>query len=240
MIRRLIVIVGAVFAPVGIILLVVCAVTTTSSVHFRATATSTTGTVVDVASQLSCSNSGGGCTTDYYPVVRFTATDGRQITFRSHTGTNSRPAIGKQVTVLYQAGHPEDARLSGFVSQWLAPLITGVLGIVFTGVGLLLITVYVRRRRIDSWLEANGTRVEAEVIRIARNPQVEINRVNPWQVFADWVDPTTGQHHTFASENFMQDPAQAYPGLKTVQVLIDPSRPDDRYRMILQPAGIIG
>jgi hypothetical protein len=38
----------------------------------------------------------------------------------------------------------------------------------------------------------------------------------------------------------MEDPAQTHPGLKTVEVLIDPSQPDARYRMILQPAGIIG
>lgn len=236
MLRKIMIIIGVIFAPIGIILLVSCALTTMGSVHFRATAAQTTGTIVDSRSQLDCNNSSrrnSGCTTTFYPVVRYHAADGRQITFESNSGSNRPPQVGQQVTVLYQKDDPQAARLDSFAAFWLAPLVTGGLGLVFTGVGVTLVGLYLRRRRLDAWLDTHGRRIDAAVQGARMNLNVSINGVHPWQLFAGWLDPSTGRRYTFASENLPYNPTDRMAGQQTVQVLIDPSDPDGRYRMVL-------
>ncbi|MEU6594486.1 DUF3592 domain-containing protein [Streptomyces sp. NPDC046881] len=81
-----------------------------------------------------------------YPVVEFTAADGTRQTFRDSTGSNP-PAYerGERVEVLYRADSPEDARINGFASLWLLPLIFGGLGLLCAGIGTVVALVTRRR-----------------------------------------------------------------------------------------------
>ena len=81
-----------------------------------------------------------------YPVVEFTSADGTARTFRSSTGSNP-PSYerGERVEVLYRADSPEDARIDGFASLWLLPLIFGGVGLVIAGTGTA-IAMAARRR----------------------------------------------------------------------------------------------
>jgi hypothetical protein len=85
-----------------------------------------------------------------YPVVEFTAKDGTPRSFRSSTGSNP-PSYdrGERVEVLYRADSPEDARINGFASLWLLPLIFGGIGLVITVVGTVVATV-MRRRHAEA------------------------------------------------------------------------------------------
>ncbi|MGN9760982.1 DUF3592 domain-containing protein [Streptomyces sp. SD31] len=76
-----------------------------------------------------------------YPVVEFTSADGTSRTFRSSTGSNP-PSYdeGERVDVLYRADSPEDARINGFASLWLLPLIFGGIGLAIAGVGTAVAT----------------------------------------------------------------------------------------------------
>jgi hypothetical protein len=74
----------------------------------------------------------------YYPVVRFTPSDGKVREIQLNEGSNP-PAyeIGDRVTILYEPGHPLDARIKsvgGTISMWLLPAITGFLGLIFGGI----------------------------------------------------------------------------------------------------------
>jgi uncharacterized protein DUF3592 len=83
-----------------------------------------------------------------YPVVEFTSADGTRRTFRGATG--SSPAAyeeGDRVEVLYQADSPGDARIDGFVSLWLLPLVFGGIGLLFAGAGTVVAVVTRRRSR---------------------------------------------------------------------------------------------
>ena len=81
-----------------------------------------------------------------YPVVEFTPADGTPRTFRSSTGSNP-PSYeeGDRVEVLYRADSPDDARINGFASLWLLPLIFGGIGLLSAGIGTAL-AVMGRRR----------------------------------------------------------------------------------------------
>ncbi|MEU3994042.1 DUF3592 domain-containing protein [Streptomyces platensis] len=65
-----------------------------------------------------------------YPVVEFTSADGMPRRFQSSTGSNP-PSYekGDRVEVLYRAGSPADARINGFASLWLLPLVFGGTGL---------------------------------------------------------------------------------------------------------------
>ncbi|MBK3527232.1 MULTISPECIES: DUF3592 domain-containing protein [Streptomyces] len=84
-----------------------------------------------------------------YPVVEFTSRDGTRTTFQDSTGSNP-PAYekGERVEVLYRAGSPEDARIDGFASLWLLPLIFGGLGLLVAGAGTVVAIVTRRRSTV--------------------------------------------------------------------------------------------
>lgn len=81
-----------------------------------------------------------------YPVVEFTSADGTPRTFRGSAGSNP-PSYekGERVEVLYRADSPEDARINGFASLWLLPLIFGGIGLVIGGIGTVVAVVGRRR-----------------------------------------------------------------------------------------------
>jgi hypothetical protein len=136
---------GAVFLVIGLILAGI-------SVSFLADAERARGTVVELewrsdnngASRKSRENNRPVA----YPVVEFTAADGMPRTFRSSTGSNP-PSYeqGERVEVLYRADSPEDARINGFASLWLLPLIFGGIGLVIGGIGTAVAVLGRRRTR---------------------------------------------------------------------------------------------
>ncbi|KPI10207.1 Protein of unknown function DUF3592 [Actinobacteria bacterium OK074] len=138
---------GTLFFVIGLILAGV-------SVSFLTDAERARGTVVDLEWRNSSSSSGyrkgtgsGSHEPSAYPVVEFTAADGTSTTFRDSTGSNP-PAYerGERVEVLYRADSPEDARINGFLSLWLLPLVFGGVGLVIAGAGTA-VAVVLRRRR---------------------------------------------------------------------------------------------
>ncbi|WP_406483169.1 DUF3592 domain-containing protein [Streptomyces platensis] len=76
-----------------------------------------------------------------YPVVEFTSADGMPRRFQSSTGSNP-PSYekGERVEVLYRADSPEDARINGFASLWLLPLIFGGTGLLMSAGGTAVAT----------------------------------------------------------------------------------------------------
>ncbi len=124
---------GSLFLIIGLILAGV-------SVSFLRDAKRAQGTVVSLdwgtghGSTYGKSRTTGGSMA--YPVVAFTSADGTTRTFTGSTGSNPPSYdLGERVEVLYRADSPEDARINGFLSLWLLPLIFGGIGLVIAGVG---------------------------------------------------------------------------------------------------------
>ncbi|MEY9988749.1 hypothetical protein ABIE67_000781 [Streptomyces sp. V4I8] len=136
---------GAVFLVVGLVLAGV-------SVSFLADAERAPGTVVALEWRNDDSGASRKATQNdkpaAYPVVEFTSADGTPRTFRSSTGSNP-PSYekGERVEVLYRADSPENARINGFASLWLLPLIFGGIGLVIGGIGTAVAVVGRRRSR---------------------------------------------------------------------------------------------
>lgn len=76
--------------------------------------------------------------TDYYPQVRFTTPDGRQVVFTSSFGSPGEPQLGDRLRVRYRPDDPQQAEVD-HASTWMLRAAFGVVG----GLGLLVAGVVV-------------------------------------------------------------------------------------------------
>ena len=125
------------FLAVGIVALVIGMVTLVRTVQFVQRAEHAPGTVIDLSRE---TDSEGEVT--FYPVVRFTTAEGKEIEFKSSSGSSPpSQSEGDRVDVLYDPDDPNDARLSGIFDLWLFPIVSFALGAAF-----LAVTFFVRRQ----------------------------------------------------------------------------------------------
>lgn len=77
--------------------------------------------------------------TTFYPVVHFQTASGAPVAFRSAVGSE-RPTLskGQQVAVLYDAAHPQEAKIRSFVQVWWVPATLGLVAALLAIVGAAL------------------------------------------------------------------------------------------------------
>ena len=132
-----------VFTGVAVLMLLIAGIATVSNVLKLSREESAPGRVTDVRMERSYVNEEDRVVEEYYyPVVQFVASDGRRREVKMSEGSSSPEyEVGDEVVVLYEPGHPLDARIKSFGSaalMWILPGITGILGIAFLGAVLLV------------------------------------------------------------------------------------------------------
>jgi len=128
-----------IFLAVAILMLAISAISTVSTGLALSKETSAPGTIVDVVARQANDERG---TIYYYPVVEFYSPDETHHLVQLSEGSWP-PAYekGQEVTVLYDLARPLNVRIkstSSTVLMWIAPAITGFLGVVFLIVALLV------------------------------------------------------------------------------------------------------
>ena len=128
-----------IFLAVAGLMLAISAITAVSTGLALAKEKSAPGTIVDLVARPANDERG---TVYYYPVVEFYSPDETHHLVQLSEGSWP-PAYekGQEVTVLYDPARPLDARIkstSSAVLRWIAPAITGILGVVFLIVALLV------------------------------------------------------------------------------------------------------
>jgi hypothetical protein len=81
----------------------------------------------------------------YFPIFRFTATNGQSYTVTSTNGERRTDWLGKPVPVLYLPRNPEDAHIDTFAQLWMAQMVTGVVG---GGFSVIPLSVFLRKRKM--------------------------------------------------------------------------------------------
>lgn len=212
------------FLAIGIGMLAVALALWAHTHTFIANAERAPGTVIEMRE---VRDDDGSST--YKPVVEFSA-QGNRRTFES--SFSSRPpaySVGEMVEVLYHAKDPADARINGFGSLWLGPIIVGSLGALFAAIagGIVLAGRMSERRK--QWLSAYGTAIQTEFQGVERNTSLTVNGRHPWRITSQWQDPSDSKLHIFSSENLWFDPTRFVTG-KQITVLLDP-KDSSRYHM---------
>jgi hypothetical protein len=80
----------------------------------------------------------------YAPIVRFVASDGRQVEFAACAGSETGYSVGDKVRVLYLPATPAAARLLTFLDLWLPAAVAWGVAVVFGGV--VWLSRWMRRR----------------------------------------------------------------------------------------------
>jgi hypothetical protein len=88
---------------------------------------------------------------------------------------------GDTLPIRYIPDHPERNRLAGGVDQawWILPLIFGVLGLIFGGLGWTCVVVALRKIRAELFLLRTGTAIEGDITEFDFNYQVTMNGRHP-------------------------------------------------------------
>lgn len=156
----------------------------------------------------------------YTPKVSFTKSDGTQAIYES--GTSSNPPsykVGEAVTVLYKG---TQYRIRSFGDLYFGATITGVIGVVFAGVGFGITAFGIRRRKQIERLKTTGTAVHAKVTEVFQNTSLKVNGRSPWKIMAQGPDGTV-----FKSENIWSDPTQFTPVGKDITVMVNMAKPTE-------------
>jgi len=209
----------AVFAVLGLAMLIGCGALVKSNQDFLATAQSAEGRVIDLVYQ---SSGEGGA---FYPMVRFRSADGREVTFRSRVGRNPASyAVGDPVMVLYDPQNPSDAMVESFFRLWFGPLMLSIVGSLFGGIGWGYWGWAYRQYRRDAWLDRHGNRISARVVDVGLDQGLSRQGAKPWRIRAQWQDPLGQGVYVFHSRPLWFDPK---PFLKDdeIGVLIDRRNP---------------
>lgn len=122
--------VGNSFAAIGVLLLGVSAWLVVEHRRFATAAQRVDGIVTRLE------RNPGGRSGTFHAFVQFRDGD-RTVEVRSRTASSPPAfAVGEAVTVLYEPGRADQARIEAFSEQYLLVSIFGGLGMVFTAVGL--------------------------------------------------------------------------------------------------------
>jgi hypothetical protein len=126
------------FTGIAVLMILIALISSFNNIRKISKEESAPGRVVDVVVRRELLNEENDIVRDfYYPVIEFTASDGRRRTVQVSEGSDS-PYYekGNEITVRYDPEHPLDARIKSASSSalmWTLPSITGVLGIAFAG-----------------------------------------------------------------------------------------------------------
>ena len=138
--RKMALLFALIFGGIGVLLLGITAVSALGAARQMSRELQAPGEVVEVVMRRVRDSETNQLQEYYYPVVSFETADGAPMEVQLADG--SWPAaygVGDQVMVLYDSSRPREARIQSGASTlllWLLPMITGLVGTVFTAVGV--------------------------------------------------------------------------------------------------------
>jgi hypothetical protein len=129
--------VGGIFMGVGGIMLTIVAFVLYSNYNFSQRAETIKAKLIEYQSYES-RNDNGSYTTMYTPVFKYEY-KGQSYTHVSTTSSSSREfQIDEMVNVLVDPENPHEILVDSFMDKWFLPLLLGIMGIVFGGLGFIV------------------------------------------------------------------------------------------------------
>lgn len=121
-----------IFLGIGLIFLLVAGIIAYFRFDFLKRAIKTEGVMTDFILSK-------GKYRSYRPVVKYKTLNGKEQSFTNLVGHRPNPyKVGDRVTVFYDPVNPSHAIIGTFFSLWLFPFIFGIIGAIFTIVGIIV------------------------------------------------------------------------------------------------------
>ncbi len=221
-------ILGGAFGFAGLVALIVGVWSGLWTVLFLGSAERVDGKVIEMTQRPGPSQGPTGVrsSSTWYPTVTFRV-DGKAYTFRSSTSSSPpRYSVGDTVEVAYAPDNPGDARIASFESSYLAPLVFGGLGLLFTPIGTIFLVKARRAVTQHAWLRRHGQATWAEIAHVGPDFTISLNGRHPYVVHATWRDEQSGRTYTATSDHLRHDPGPRLLGRTHARVLFDPADPE--------------
>src|SRR5471030_2008567 len=158
--NRILRFIGLVIGAVGILLVSISAWLLVEPWWFKATAKRAEGVVTKIEYGERHSNR-----PRYYALVEF-RDEGRVVEFRSHDSFSSDYSVGGKVTVLYQPGRAEQARIENLFEQYFTPICLGIFGAALVGISALYLIIPAQEWRRRQLVLTTGTPIKTKVIEV--------------------------------------------------------------------------
>ncbi len=115
---------------------------------------------------------------------------------------------GDTIDVYFPVGHPEQAEVKTFLSNWLFSLIFLFFGLTFGSIGFFGVRSVAKKAKAKKELftEQRGKKLSGLSATVTLNRNYSVNNQHPFVIDASWTDPITQVNHTFRSENLWVDP----------------------------------
>ncbi|HMJ68890.1 MAG TPA: DUF3592 domain-containing protein [Cyclobacteriaceae bacterium] len=132
-------ILGGIFSSIGLLLLVLAVWFGNKSYSFLEKAVPVPGIVKDFTETKEYNKEERREYTLFWPIVQYHY-EGRDYTWKSNVGSSSPSYdIGNQIPLLIDPAKPGDPEEDSFFSNWFLPLLLGAVGMVFAGVGIIVL-----------------------------------------------------------------------------------------------------
>jgi hypothetical protein len=133
---------------------------------------------------------------------------------------------GDTLAIRYLPDHPDRNRLARGLDQpwWILPLIFGVLGVIFGGLGWTCILVALRKIRAELYLVRTGSVAEGKITGFEFNYQVSINGRHP-QYF-NYHYEADGKRHEGRSPDLPGQFAGRWNRGDPIRIVYDPRAPE--------------
>jgi Protein of unknown function (DUF3592) len=152
--------------------------------------------------------------------------EGRVVSFRSQTTAHSPDySAGAKVTVLYQPGKAEQARIENLFEQYFTPICLGILGAACVAISGLYLIIPAQEWRRRQLVLTTGTPAKAKVIEVRIDASFRGNSGKPWVIVAEYQDGKQRRKLAFTSEFLWIDPTSYYPVGSEVTVYYLPENP---------------
>lgn len=131
-----------IFSGIAALMLLIAGISSFSAISKMSREASAPGVVVEILEKQYVDDETDVISTYYYPVVEFTARDGKSRSVQMSEGSNvPSHEVGEEVTVLYEPEHPLKARIKSAESTALMFILPGITGIL--GIGFLIAVIVV-------------------------------------------------------------------------------------------------
>jgi len=113
--------------------------------------------------------------------------------------------IGQTLKIYYDSDNPNRIQSTGGTVVLVA--VFGGIGGVFFLIGIIVLGVNVRRKKLNKRLVENGRKIYADLYEIVINGSYRVNRRHPYNITCKWQDKSSGILYLFKSENIWFDPS---------------------------------
>lgn len=202
-----------IFGIVGVILIIACICMTVSGIKFEKKSEEITGTIAYIEKYYDSDHD------RHFRVYVNYEYQGQEYKHVHLNSYSSSMYEGKEITLKVDPENP--GRVKTPHSDLFACIILGIMGVVFSLIGIIPTVSGIRKAAKKKELREKGRYIYATVERIGINRGYSVNGVHPFVVYCNYQDEYSGVLYKFKSDNLWTDPYPILQEGSSIRIYVD-------------------